>query len=106
MNPELVADLVLADEVAHRDTNSAPLRARTAGLDPGMRLESWDTTATVRYDQQPRTQFSSPRFLDGPHGALLLSPVGAANPPRDRDAQHPINHPSRYDHRWVCCVDG
>jgi hypothetical protein len=31
-------ELVLADEVARRETNSAALRARTAGLDPGMRI--------------------------------------------------------------------
>jgi DNA replication protein DnaC len=69
-------ELVLADEVARRDTNSAALRARTAGLDPGMRLDTWDTTATVRYDQQLWTELTSLRFLDGPHGALLLGPVG------------------------------
>ncbi|MGH3697986.1 MAG: ATP-binding protein [Pseudonocardiaceae bacterium] len=45
-------ELVLADEVTRRDTNSAALRARAAGLDPGMRLDTWDTTAAVRYDQQ------------------------------------------------------
>jgi DNA replication protein DnaC len=69
-------ELVLADEVARRDTNSAALRARTAGLDPGMRLDTWDTTAAVRYDQQLWTELTSLRFLDGPHGALLLGPVG------------------------------
>jgi DNA replication protein DnaC len=69
-------ELVLADEVARRDTNSAALRARAAGLDPGMRLETWDTTAAVRYDQQLWTELTSLRFLDGPHGALLLGPVG------------------------------
>jgi DNA replication protein DnaC len=67
---------VLADEVARRDTNSAALRARAAGLDPGMRLDTWDTTATVRYDQQLWTELTSLRFLDGPHSALLLGPVG------------------------------
>jgi hypothetical protein len=45
-------ELVLADEVARRDTNSAALRARAAGLDPTMRLDAWDTTAAVRFDQQ------------------------------------------------------
>jgi hypothetical protein len=38
---------VLADEVARRDTNSAALRARAAGLGPGMRLDTWDTAAAV-----------------------------------------------------------
>jgi DNA replication protein DnaC len=69
-------ELVLADEVARRDTNSAALRARTAGLDPTMRLENWDTTAAVRFDQQLWNELTSLRFLDGPHGALVLGPVG------------------------------
>ncbi|MEO7194918.1 MAG: IS21-like element helper ATPase IstB [Pseudonocardiaceae bacterium] len=69
-------ELVLADEVTRRDTNSAALRARAAGLDPGMRLDTWDTTAAVRYDQQLWNELTSLRFLDGPHGALLLGPVG------------------------------
>jgi len=69
-------ELILADEIARRDTNSAALRARAAGLDPGMRLDTWDTTAAVRYDQQLWTELTSLRFLDGPHGALLLGPVG------------------------------
>jgi DNA replication protein DnaC len=69
-------ELVLADEVSRRDTNSAALRARAAGLDPGMRLETWDTSAAVRLDQQLWNELVSLRFLDGPHGALLLGPVG------------------------------
>jgi hypothetical protein len=36
--------LVLADEVSRRDTNSAALRARAAGLDPLMRLDNWDSS--------------------------------------------------------------
>jgi DNA replication protein DnaC len=69
-------ELVLADEVSRRDTNSAALRASAAGLDPGMRLETWDTTSAVRLDQQLWNELVSLRFLDGPHGALLLGPVG------------------------------
>src|SRR6266487_1219594 len=68
--------LALADEVSRRDTNSAALRARAAGLDAGMRLENWDTTAAVRFDQQLWNELTSLRFLDGPHGALVLGPVG------------------------------
>jgi DNA replication protein DnaC len=68
--------LVLADEVTRRDTNSAALRARAAGLDPGMRLDTWDTTAAVRFDQQLWNELTTLRFLDAPHGALLLGPVG------------------------------
>jgi DNA replication protein DnaC len=69
-------ELLFADEVTRRDTNSAALRARAAGLDPGMRLETWDPTAAVRFDQQLWTELTSLRFLDGPHGALILGPVG------------------------------
>jgi DNA replication protein DnaC len=68
--------LILADEVTRRDTRSASLRARAAGLDPGMRLDTWDPSAAVRYDQQLWNELVSLRFLDGPHGALILGPVG------------------------------
>jgi DNA replication protein DnaC len=69
-------ELVLADEITRRDTSSAALRARAAGLDPGMRLETWDTTAAVQLDQTLWTELTTLRFLDGPHGALILGPVG------------------------------
>jgi DNA replication protein DnaC len=69
-------ELVLADEVTRRDTNSAALRARAAGLDPAMRLDTWDTTAAVRFDHTLWTELTTLRFLDGPHGALILGPVG------------------------------
>ncbi len=68
--------LILADEVSRREAKSASLRARAAGLDPGMRLDTWDGTAAVRYDQQLWHELVSLRFLDGPHGALILGPVG------------------------------
>jgi DNA replication protein DnaC len=69
-------ELVLADEVTRRDTNSAALRARAAGLDPAMRLDTWDTTAAVRFDQPLWNELTSLRFLDAAHGALILGPVG------------------------------
>ncbi len=69
-------ELVLADEVTRRKTNSARLRARTTGLDPSMHINTWNPTAAVRYDQQLWAKLTSLRFLDGPHGALLLGPVG------------------------------
>jgi DNA replication protein DnaC len=69
-------ELVLADEITRRDNSSAALRARAAGLDPGMRLETWDTTAAVQLDQTLWTELTTLRFLDGPHGALILGPVG------------------------------
>jgi len=69
-------ELIFGDEVTRRDTNSAILRARAAGLEPAMRLETWDTTAAVRFDQQLWAELTSLRFLDGLHGALILGPVG------------------------------
>lgn len=69
-------ELVLADEASRRDTNSARLRAGKAGLDPGMRIETWNETAAVGYDHALWNELTSLRFLDGPHGALLLGPVG------------------------------
>ena len=69
-------ELVLSDEVTRRDANSAALRARAAGLDPGMRLDTWDATAAVRLDQQLWNELVSLRFIDAHHGALVLGPVG------------------------------
>jgi DNA replication protein DnaC len=68
--------LVLADEVTRRETKSASLRARAAGLDAGMRLDTWDETAAVGYDRQLWNELVSLRFLDAARGALLLGPVG------------------------------
>ena len=69
-------ELVLADEVTRREAKSASLRARAAGLDPTMRLDTWDQTAAIRYDHQLWNELTSLRFLDGPHGAVILGPVG------------------------------
>ena len=69
-------ELVLADEASRRDASSAARRARTAGLDPHMRIDTWDESAAVRYDHTRWTELTSLRFLDGPHGALLLGAVG------------------------------
>ena len=41
-----------------------------------MRLESWDPSAGVRYDRRLWNELVDLRFLDGPHGALILGPVG------------------------------
>jgi len=68
--------LILADEVSRREAKSASLRARAAGLDAVMRLDTWDDTAAVTYDRQLWNELVSLRFLDGPHGALLLGAVG------------------------------
>jgi hypothetical protein len=43
-------ELVLSDEVTRRETTSAALRAKAAGLDPSMCLENWDDTTKVNFD--------------------------------------------------------
>ena len=68
--------LILSDEVARREAGSIALRAKNAGLDPAMRTETWDPTAAIRYDQRLWNELVSLRFLDGPHGALILGAAG------------------------------
>ena len=62
--------------VRSRSVSAAARRAHTAGLDPGMRLDTWDDTAAVRYDRTLWNELTGLRFLDGPHGVCLLGPVG------------------------------
>jgi DNA replication protein DnaC len=52
------------------------LRARAAGLDAGMRVDTWDESAAVGYDRQLWNELASLRFPDEPHGAVILGPVG------------------------------
>lgn len=69
-------ELLLADEVTRRDSRSAMLRAKTAGLDPSMRLDTWDEPDDLRYDRMLLSDLTSLRFTDPGHGALILGPVG------------------------------
>jgi DNA replication protein DnaC len=69
-------ELVLADEVTRRDTHSADLRAKTAGLDATMRLENWDDTAEVAFDHATLDELASLRFVDAAHNVIILGPVG------------------------------
>jgi DNA replication protein DnaC len=69
-------ELVLADEVSRRETGSAALRARAAGLEAGMRLDTWDDSAAISYDRQLWSELTTLRFVDGGNGALILGPVG------------------------------
>ncbi len=68
--------LVLSDEVDRRDRASAELRARTAKLDLSMRLETFTSDGTARFDRQLWNELCSLRFLDNTQGALILGPVG------------------------------
>jgi DNA replication protein DnaC len=69
-------ELLLADEVSRRDSRSAMLRARTAGLDPTMRLDTWDEPEDLNYDRLLWSDLTSLRFTDAAHGVLVLGPVG------------------------------
>lgn len=69
-------ELVLSDEVTRRETSSAALRARAAGLEADMTLENWDATTKVNYDHQVFDELCSLRFIDAGHNALILGPVG------------------------------
>ena len=87
--PREFLELVLADEVTRRDTTSAARRARTAGLDPAMRLDTWDDTAAVRYDHTLWNELTSLRFLDG--RARRLHP-GARRGRQDAPGHRPRPH--------------
>jgi DNA replication protein DnaC len=69
-------ELLLSDEVTRRESRSAMLRARTAGLDPTMRLDTWDEPDDLTYDRTLLSDLTSLRFADAGHGVLILGPVG------------------------------
>ena len=68
--------LVLADEVARRDSLSASMRAMRAHLDPTMQIELWDPTAKVTYDHALLNELASMRFLDARAHVTIVGPVG------------------------------
>lgn len=67
---------LLADEVTRRASRSATLRAAKAGLDPAMRIETWDEHADLSYDRQLLSDLTSLRFTEAGNGVLILGPVG------------------------------
>ena len=68
--------IVLSDEITRRDSTSATLRARTAGLDPSMTLERWDPTTNVSYDHRLWDELVSLRFVDNANNVIVMGPVG------------------------------
>jgi DNA replication protein DnaC len=68
--------LLLSDEVERRDSRSAMLRARAAGLDPAMRLDTWEEPDDLTYDRMLLSDLTSLRFTEAAHAVLLLGPVG------------------------------
>jgi len=69
-------ELLLADEVSRRESRSAMLRARTAGLEAAMRLDTWDEPDNLTYDRTLLSDLTSLRFTEAGHGILILGPVG------------------------------
>jgi DNA replication protein DnaC len=69
-------ELLLGDEVTRRESRSAMLRARTAGLDPTMRLDTWDEPHDLTYDRALVSDLTSLRFAEAGNGVLILGPVG------------------------------
>jgi DNA replication protein DnaC len=67
---------ILSDEVARRDSTSATLRSKAAGLDTSMQLDRWDPTTTVTYDRALLDELVSLRFIEAGHNAIIMGPVG------------------------------
>ncbi|MFQ5515885.1 MAG: ATP-binding protein [Myxococcota bacterium] len=67
---------VLSDEVTRRDSQAAIHRATRAKLDPEMRLELWDATAKVTFDQTLLNELATLRFLEAHHNVVIVGPVG------------------------------
>jgi DNA replication protein DnaC len=79
-NQEMTFDdlllLVLTDEITRRDSTAADNRARSAGLDPGMRFEVWDKSSKVSFDKRMLAELTSLRFLEAHRHVVVLGPVG------------------------------
>jgi DNA replication protein DnaC len=69
-------ELILSDEITRRESRSAMLRARTAGLDPTMRLDTWDELDDLTYDRALLSDLATLRFTEAGNGVLVLGPVG------------------------------
>jgi DNA replication protein DnaC len=69
-------EVLLMDEVTRREGRSAMLRAAKAGLDPAMRLETWDEPDDLRYDRTLFSDLASLRFTETGTDVLILGPVG------------------------------
>ncbi|HOU92773.1 MAG TPA: ATP-binding protein, partial [Polyangiaceae bacterium] len=68
--------LVLSDEVSRRDSAAASQRATRALLDLDQRLERWDPSARVTYDQALFNELVSLRFVEAHAHVTIVGPVG------------------------------
>ena len=84
---------VLSEEGTRRGTSAGARRAHAAGLEPAMRLDTWDESAGARYDHTPLSELTSLRFIDGADGVLpsgsgrdwltlRISPIGCVEQSR------------------------
>lgn len=69
-------EMLLTDEVTRRDRQSTLLRAKTAHLEPGMHLDTWDESTRVTYDRQLWAELTSLRFVLDSYNVLIMGPVG------------------------------
>jgi len=83
--------LVLFDEAQRRDARSTTLRAQKARLEPESRLENWDPTAQVHFDQALVAELASLRFIESHHhlassatSGSTLNPVSGRTPSQSR----------------------
>ena len=70
-------ELLLSDEISRRDSRSAALRATRAGLDPRMRIDTWNDLPDLTYDRALLSDLTTLAFTQAGTGVLLLGPVGA-----------------------------
>lgn len=56
--------VILGDEVERRESNAVAMRAAKAQLDPEMRLERWDSTSPVKFDQAMWQELVAVRFVE------------------------------------------
>lgn len=68
--------LLLSDECQRRDSAASTTRAQRASLDPDKRLEQWDPTAKVTYDQELVSELVSMRFVEAHRHVTIVGPVG------------------------------
>ncbi|MGH2810868.1 MAG: ATP-binding protein, partial [Actinomycetota bacterium] len=69
-------EILLSDEISRRDRISTDLRAKAARLDPTMRVEAWDDTSAVNFDQQLWGELTTLRFLEDNQNVIIMGPVG------------------------------
>lgn len=90
-------ELILADEIDRRDRSGATQRARTAGLDKTMTLESWDDHDAITYDHDILAELATLRFVEDHQCAFILGPVGVGK----THLAHALGHIACRRHRRV-----